>query len=103
MIKKLFTDAEPQQAVAVCIPPGARLLVRDIPQNLQRLYKAGSAEEVTFTQLSTAENTHRDAIRLNNGVEILLQRLQEGQRVRVLELSPHEGEVAPVLSMARVR
>jgi hypothetical protein len=102
-IKKLFLDEEGEQAVAVCIPPGARLLVRDIPQNLRCLYDAGPAEEVTFTQLSAAENTHRDAIRLNNGVEILLQRLREGQRVRVLELSLHEREVAPGPRMARVR
>ena len=102
-IKKLLRAAEPQQAAAVCIPPGARLLVRDIPENLQRLYKAGRMEEVTFTQLSSAENTHRDAVRLNNGAEILLQRLREGQRVRVLQLSIPEGEVVPVLSMAGVR
>ena len=102
-IKGLFINGEPQQAVAVCVPPGARLLVRDIPANFQRFYNARPVEEVTFTQFSTAENTHRDAIRLDNGTEILLQRLRQGQRVRVLQLSVLDGEVAPVLSTVAVR
>jgi hypothetical protein len=37
-------------------------------------------------------NTFRDAVRFHNGVEPLLQRLDEGQRVRVLELSSGEEQ-----------
>jgi hypothetical protein len=90
LIRQLVEEA-PQPVVAVCIPPGARLLVQDIPENLQCKYEIGRVEEVTFTQLSIAENTHRDAIRLNNGTEILLQRLRKGQRVRVLRLPLSDG------------
>jgi hypothetical protein len=93
----------PQPVVAVCIAPGARLLLQDIPENLQRIYKIGRVEEVTFTQLSTAENTYRDAIRLNNGAEILLQRFRKGQRVRVLRLPISDGDTVPVLSTVPVR
>ncbi len=89
-IKEWCAEPELRQAVAVCIPPGARLLVRDIPEELQRVHQVRSVEEITFTQLSAAENTHRDAIRLGNGTQLSLQRLREGQRVRVLQLTMPE-------------
>ncbi len=44
-------------------------------------------EEVTFTQISAAANSYRDAVRFANGREVRLQELREGQRVRVLDLS----------------
>jgi len=76
-----------QDVVAVCIPPGARLLVWDIPEKLQLELEVRPTEEVTFTQLSASPFEYRDAIRFRNGGEILLQRLSEGQRIRVLGLS----------------
>jgi hypothetical protein len=72
---------------AVCIPPGARLILQDIPTLLQHDLDVGPAEEVTFTQLTASENAYRDAIRFRNGQQILLQKLQEGQRVKVCDLS----------------
>jgi hypothetical protein len=72
---------------AVCIPPGSKLLVRDIPGSLQRELKVSACEEVRFTQVSVATNCFRDTIRFSNGREVLLQRLQEGQRVSVLDIS----------------
>jgi hypothetical protein len=60
---------------------------QDIPIELQSSLKVGSAEEVTFTQLTAAANSYRDAVRLKNGNEIHLQELIEGQRVRVLQLA----------------
>jgi len=104
----LFSTAEPAQArargfratlkgvlnakrtnpvPAVCIPPGARLMLQDIPANLQRYLKVGPIEEVTFTQFTGAVNTFRDAIRFKNGRQICLQELQADQRVKVLDLS----------------
>jgi hypothetical protein len=72
---------------AVCIPPGARLRLRDIPQNLQRELDIGAIEEVTFVQLSVEAYEHRDAIRFLNGRDLLLQRLRCGQQVDVLSLA----------------
>jgi len=72
---------------AVCVPPGARLLLRDIPQGLQRQFGLGAIEEVTFVQLSTTAYQYRDAVRFNNGREALLQKLPCGQQVDVLCLS----------------
>ncbi len=84
--------AEPAQAhPAVCIPPGARLMLQDIPAYLQLNLKVGPVEEVTFTQLTAAVNTHRDAVRFKNGRQICLQELRAGQRVRVLALSSAEA------------
>ncbi|HZP32215.1 MAG TPA: hypothetical protein VFB23_02540 [Candidatus Acidoferrales bacterium] len=86
-LKGLFHSSGPTQATAVCIAPGARLLLRDIPEELQRSIKIGGSEEVVFTQLTAEVNTYRDAVRFGNGAELLLQRLREGQRVKVLRMS----------------
>ena len=90
-LKRFFFPPVLDQCPAVCIPPGARLLVRDIPERVQRELKiAEPAQEVVFTQLATVG--FRDAIRFPNGKELLLQRLAEGQRVRVLALSSDEPD-----------
>jgi hypothetical protein len=72
---------------AVCVPLGYRLLVRDSPELLQREIGVQRTEQVTFTQKPASSSRYRDAIRFRNGREILLQRLREGQRARVLDLS----------------
>jgi hypothetical protein len=78
---------ESKSVPAVCIPPGARLLLRDIPQQLQDQLGVRRVEEVTFTEITSSEFSYRDAVRFGNGIETILQRLLEGQRVRVLNLS----------------
>jgi hypothetical protein len=84
---------EPEEAVcAVCIPPGARLLIRDIRKDLQREFCVGELEEVTFVELGLDEHRYRDAVRFANGRELLLQRLREGQRVDVLSLGGAAAE-----------
>src|SRR5260370_42431975 len=60
---------------AVCIPPGARLRLRDIPEALQLRLGLNATEEVTFVQLGAEANRYRDALRCNTGPEILFQRL----------------------------
>ena len=90
-LKKWFYPPVPPQCTAVCVPPGARLLLRDVPDKMQQLFCLySSVQEVTFTQIGTAG--FRDAVRFANGKELLLQRLQEGQRVRVIALSAEEPE-----------
>jgi len=83
---------------AVCIPPGARLRLQDIPMRLQHEYAVGPVEDVTFTQISALANSYRDAVRFNNGREVRLQELREGQHVTVLDLS-----VAEALDLPRLR
>jgi len=85
--------AELRPICAVCVPPGARLVIREIPENLQQEFKVSETEQVTFVQLSADEYTYRDAVRFSNGRTLLLQKLHPGQRVDVLCLSPDEAVV----------
>lgn len=88
-LKKWVYPPAPSSCTAVCVPPGARLLLRDIAEKMQQVFcLQGAVQEVTFTQIGTAG--FRDAVRFHNGTEVLLQRLSEGQRVRVLALSAED-------------
>jgi hypothetical protein len=89
-LKEFFQPPENDPVPAVCIPPGARLLLEDIPARLQTECGVGPVEEVTFTQLSAVAHSYRDAVRFPNGRQVRLQELREGQRVRVLDLSMAE-------------
>jgi len=89
-IKEFFNPLKSAPVPAVCIPPGARLELQEIPVRLQHELGVGAVETVTFTQISAAVNSYRDAVRFSNGREVRLQELREGQRVRVLDLSMAE-------------
>src|ERR1041385_7277489 len=72
-----------QKAIpAVCIPPGARLLLQDIPPHWQEQFGVGPAEEVTFVQLSADVYCYRDAMRFSNGLTLLLQSSVKGNAWR---------------------
>lgn len=89
MVRLLNPPAD--TCTVICIPPGASLLLRDIPQKLQRKLKLQSAiQEVTFVELDKRE--YRDAVRFANGRTLSLQKLREGQRVRILALSAEPAE-----------
>ena len=98
VLKDFFNPPKTEPVPAVCIPPGARLRLQDIPARLQHELSVGPAEDVTFTQISAAVNSYRDAVRFANGREVRLQELREGQRVTVLDLS-----VAEELDLERLR
>jgi len=87
MVKEFFNPPKADPVAAVCIPPGARLRLEDIPARLQNQLGIGPVEDVTFTQISAAVNSYRDAVRFANGCEVRLQELREGQRVRIIDLS----------------
>jgi hypothetical protein len=78
----------------VCVPPGARLILRDIPKSLQRELNIGETEEVQFVETTAEVNTYRDAVRFQNCRQALLQQLREGQRVHVLSVAVEEFEPA---------
>jgi hypothetical protein len=86
-IQEFLNPVKGNPVCAVCIPPGAKLQLMDIPARLQHEFCIGPAEDVTFTQITAAAHSYRDAVRFQNGREIRLQELREGQRVRVLDLS----------------
>jgi hypothetical protein len=58
--------------------------------------------EAVFTQITAAVNTLRDAVRFQNGSEVLLQRFAEGQRVRVLTLASAEERATGPKQQQRV-
>ena len=82
----------PNTTPAVCVPHGARLRLRDIPDHLQWQLKIGEVEEVTLVQRSAEAYRHRDAVRFKNGREILVQLLQCGQRAEVLSINSSEAQ-----------
>ena len=93
---------KPSSECAVCIPDGAELILTGIPQSLQ--FSAGvlSAEVVIFRQQSLEDATHRDAVEFSNGQILLLQELEEGQRVGVVALSS-EAAMRRALELLRHR
>ena len=94
-VKQFFHGGNDRAFCVVCIPPGARLMLRDIPAKLQKeIGLDRDVEQVIFTQLGTVG--FRDAIRFRNGREVLLQRLTDGQRVRILSLECSVSEPASV-------
>lgn len=70
---------------AVCLPPGATLLVRDLPGWLRSGFRGDSDEIVTFVQGDTRE--FRDGILFKWGATALIQQLPTGQVADVLSLS----------------
>jgi hypothetical protein len=55
---------------------------------------------VTFTQLTAQPYDYRDAVRFDNGREVLLQKLKPGQRAVVLRLALAEEVVDPEIVYA---
>jgi hypothetical protein len=92
----------PSLTVAVCIPPGARLRLENIPTAQQRSLGVSAAEEVVFTQRTWEAYVHRDSVRFTNGREVSLQELRCGQRATVLSLAPEEPADAPEVSWQRL-
>jgi hypothetical protein len=80
---------DPQRTVvpAVCIPPGAYLMLSNIPEDLRRQWRVESNEGVVFVQTSANVNSYRDAIQFHDGRLIRLQDLREGQQLEVLSLA----------------
>src|SRR5690349_2770166 len=72
-IREFFNPPVVQPVAAVCIPPGARLQLQDIPVRMQREMGVGPEAEVQFTQITAAANSYRDAVRFENGREVRLQ------------------------------
>ena len=87
-----------QVPCAVCIPPGARLVLREIPSRLQSELGFRTEEEVVFVQVGMDSGRHRDAVRFTNNQELLLQRLAEGQRARVISLGGDAATVEETLT-----
>ena len=93
-LTRLLAPPDLMPVPAVCVPPGARLILKDIPADMQAQMNVGSEESVTFVQTGVMENQYRDAVRFENARELGLQSLREGQRVHVLSLDPEPRHIA---------
>jgi len=89
-IRGFFDPFAAPVVCAVCLPPGARLMIRDIPPRLQQQWGVAQREEAVFTQTSAAVNTYRDAVRFSSGCVVRLQEFREGMKVRVIDLAGTE-------------
>lgn len=99
---KLFFDATRNEhsLPAVCVPPGASLILKAIPLSFQREWRVGETECVSFLQTSADANRFRDALRFQNGRTVLLQELREGMRLKVSSLGgDRAAEEQPALSI----
>jgi hypothetical protein len=89
ILKRMFVSG--LMECAVCIPDGAKLVLRRISPALQQTHGLSGSEQVTFRQLSADATAYRDAVEFQNGVKIRLQELEEGQEAEVLALSSEEA------------
>jgi hypothetical protein len=85
-IKALFDPKLAPEPPAVCVPPGASLIVKSVPADLQAQWGVGNEENVLFCQTSADVNRYRDAFHFRNGRQILLQDLREGMRVVLVSM-----------------
>ena len=81
------SEYESTRVHAVCVPPGAHLILKGLPPSFQREYGVDSEEVVVFVQTSADANVYRDAVQFQNGRRLSLQILCEGLRVEVLSLA----------------
>lgn len=87
-IKDFFADPPRENIPAVCVPPGAQLVLKSIPLDLRRIWGVdcfpGDEHYVRFVQISAEENQYRDAVEFPNKRRVLLQELREGMKVLVM-------------------
>ena len=85
-IKDFFEEPRGPIVPAVCVPPGAQLILKNIPSDLQRRWHVPESQGVVFVQISAEINSYRDAIQFDDGRQLRLQDLREGLRVKVVSL-----------------
>ena len=86
-VKKILDSVvNPPCGTVVCIPPGARMLLRAVPSDLQRKWNIAEEEGAVFVQTSAEPHTYRDAICFRHGPPVSFQNLRQGMRVQILSL-----------------
>jgi hypothetical protein len=83
-----YRPSDRSSVCAICVPPGARVMLKDISVEMQRDLGLCPEEGGKFIETSIEVLRHRDAILLANGLVIPMQRLHERQRVQVVSLVP---------------
>jgi hypothetical protein len=97
-VVRCFAGPLPEHdACAVCIPPGARLLMSQIPEGMRMEAGLKAEEYVTFAQLSAEFSAYRDAIRFDDGTKLVLQSIPVNVMFEVLSTGPSEAEDGSVI------
>lgn len=98
MLKGFLSPRSCPEIPAVCVPPGARLFIADVPLELRNSLRIGPSDIAVFTETSNQPYSYRDALLFSSGKCVLLQYLTEGLRAFVLSTSlPEEIVPEPVL------
>ena len=92
-VKALLSPRQCEGLAAICIPPGSRLRLTDVPKEMQTRLRIAATETVSFTEISTRSYSYRDALVLSNGRSVLLQELPEGLKAVVESVSPEAPEL----------
>jgi hypothetical protein len=91
-----FTSPARTAVTPVCIPPGARLKVQSIAENVRSVLDTAPGDVVVFTQTTATWNQFRDALRTGGKREVILQSVGEGLQVQVVSLAlPDETQPTP--------
>ena len=96
--KKICAWFRNETPCAVCLPPGATLLMRDVPGWLRSGFPGDADEQVTFMQADSRE--FRDGIQFRWGASVLIQQLPAGQVADVLALAPISS--VPIATLTQV-
>ena len=83
-------------SMPVCVACDSRLMLSDIPADMQAKLEIGPQEEVTFVHLD--QGAYRDGVKFANGREISLQRLTPGITAQVTMLIGHQLERSRILA-----
>jgi len=83
----LLLPRHSERLPTICVPPGAQLLLRDIPTKVQASLCIRASEVVVFTELHARRYRFRDALLLPNATRVLLQDLPQGLHAVVLSMS----------------
>ncbi len=78
-------------AIPSCVQCDTRLVLEQIPKDLQERLGVGATEEVTFVRLE--QGPFRDGVQFRSGKEITLQQLQPGVIVTVAALLEHAAPI----------
>lgn len=91
-VKALLLPRSCPTVPAVCMPPASRLMVTNVPADVQRFHRIHSGDAVVTTEITSQSYSYRDALLLHNGRCVLLQDLPEGIEAVVLSTALETAE-----------
>ncbi len=91
--KSLFTPRSCPVVPAVCMPPGTRLMITEMPSESSRRLWLRPGDSAIVTEITSQSYSYRDALILPNGRCVLLQELPEGMKAMVVSTGVETPEI----------